>query len=217
MLAPNGQWDRTCSGQHLQQGCASPNQHQLQLDGRMLQALRTLGQEVVFPARTQTFLNAGSEGHVWLVRIGWLFMLRCEADGRLKTGELLGTGDLVGISGLWDEGIRPLAIYSLTDVYALQIPGAMFEEACAKDPQLGLAMMRYMAVRYRHMASELHRSTLLPLAPRIQSFLAYASDRLKSEGGLERINLSQAVLSWAVGAHPVSVSRAMTALYHHSP
>ncbi|MGE5674485.1 MAG: Crp/Fnr family transcriptional regulator [Mycobacterium leprae] len=166
------------------------------------------GQQETLPAREYLTFEVGAKGSTWLIEDGWLFGLRTEADGAMKSGALLGPGDLLGIAGLGLDQGRDLLTYTLTEVQVYKVPTYLLERFIAHDPELSRRLLLYMIGRYNELLAELHRSTLLPLADRIESFLAYMERRL-AETGDDDIYLSQATLAMAVGAHPVSVSRAI--------
>lgn len=169
------------------------------------------GRWVRIPARAPQVLPIGRDGYMWFIEAGWLFGLRIEASGRVKTGELAGPRDALGIAGLWVDDTFDLVVYPLTEVLVLQVPTKTFEHMCLADSRLGAALMRYQSARYRRILAELHRSTLLDLPRRIDSFLNYLTARFnEAEGPRHPLpHLSLTTLGWAVGAHPVSVCRAM--------
>lgn len=177
--------------------------------GEMPDYVFRLGRSIRLEPKTYASLETGPNGFVWLIREGWFFGLRAERDGRLKTGELIGPRDLFGVTGMWSITSTDLPLYTLTTVKLVQVKTKVFEGLCERDRGVGDAFMRYMIARYRRMVAELHRSTLLPLAPRIESFLGYVDSRARDCDGTPPPRLSESILALAVGAHPVSVCRAM--------
>lgn len=175
------------------------------------------GKSLNIEAKAHSSLVTGLHGYVWLVQEGWLFGLRTEPDGKLKTGELIGPRDLFGVAGMWSETSCDLPFYTLTPVKVVQVTTAVLEELCQTDSEVGDTFMRYMVARYKRILAELHRSTLLPLGPRIESFLGYVERRAEDSGGNPPPHLSESTLAWAVGAHPVSVCRAMRGRQQAAP
>ena len=68
-------------------------------------------------------------------------------------------------------------------------------------------MINYMSERYSRLLDDLEQSALLTVDQKIERFREQTG-RIPKE---EKISVSETVIAWAIGAHPVSVCRALNA------
>jgi len=155
-------------------------------------------------------LQVGPDASLWLVQSGWLIGLRQNIEGDMKGTGLHGPGDLIGLVGL--SGItKAIPFYALSDCIVSRIPTLEFTRMIAKDAKAGAFMVSYLSERYSKLLDELERSTLLPLGERIEAFIS----QMESLQG-KALSVPQTVIAFAVGAHPVSISRLMNHKHHES-
>lgn len=171
--------------------------------------LRQLGEEVDFNAKQIHLLPIGLDNYVWLILSGWMFGLRSDEEGRLKTTCLQGPGDLIGIAGFAERSHHDVQVYALTSVHCLRIGTCSFVRQCHSNSDLSSFLVEYMSARYDRLLFELQRSVLMPLNSRIDTFLSEVDLHLRATARAQGIRIPEEVIGWGVGAHPGSVSRAL--------
>ncbi len=149
-------------------------------------------------------LPIGENNFLWIIISGWMLALRGDAQGRLKGTELLGPGDILGISGLAGN-TRQVPVYALNNVLLKRIATKDFRKLMDTDIQLCRYMMMYMSRRYAGMLNELEQCALMTLEERIEAFRAKV-ERLRPSNSMD---VPETIVAWAVGAHPVSVCRVL--------
>jgi CRP-like cAMP-binding protein len=157
-----------------------------------------------FKKKSVHLLPFGEDKFIWLILKGWMLGLRGDCDGHVKGTGLYGSGEIIGLIGLSGK-TKDVPVYSLGDVHILRIPTLDFRRQMESYPKLSLYMVNYMSERYNKLLDELEQSTLLTLDQQIQVFLRKI-DQIPKE---EKINISETIMAWAIGAHPGSVCRAL--------
>lgn len=145
-------------------------------------------------------LPIGQDNYVWLIISGWILPVRSDSEGRIKGTQLLGPGDIFGISGFADN-TKSAPVYPLNSVILLRVPTIGFENMMKKDTELSQYVLKYVCQRYHGMLDELERATLWSLDERIQ----YFTEKIEHNN----VSASETLVAWAVGAHPASVCRAL--------
>ncbi|MBC7341050.1 MAG: Crp/Fnr family transcriptional regulator [Clostridia bacterium] len=150
-------------------------------------------------------LSVGESGYIWIIFSGWMLAVRSSPQGRVKGMGLFGPGDILGVSGLGGNS-RDVPLYAVTDTLVKRAFTQDLRRAMKDDARLCQYMLNYICRRYAELLDELEDSTLLPLGDRVRSFQNKISEKVP---GTAHISLSEQVVAWAVGAHPVSVCRAL--------
>ena len=173
---------------------------QLSKNHPLLKLLEPLDTKMINLAkRNINLLPIGPDNYLWLIISGWLMGLRGNSEGDMKGTGLNGPGDILGLTGF--SGVtKDVPFYALTDAVILRVSTKDFTKLMEEDPKLSKFMVSYLSERYMMLLEELEKSTLLPLAERIENF----KHQVES---IPDINVPKSVIAFAVGAHPVSVSR----------
>lgn len=182
------------SGMHLN------SRVQLSKNHPLLKLLEPLNTKMINLAkRNINLLPIGPDNYLWLIISGWLMGLRGNSEGDMKGTGLNGPGDILGLTSF--SGVtKDVPFYALTEANILRVSTKDFTKLMEEDPKLSKFMVGYLSERYTMLLEELEKSTLLPLAERIENF----KHQVES---IPDINVPKSVIAFAVGAHPVSVSR----------
>ena len=174
-------------------------------DDPLLKYLRPLNTKALwFKKKSIHLLPLGEDKFMWLILKGWLLGFRGDCEGRVKGTGLYGPKEIIGLIGLSGKS-NDVPVYSLSDIHVLRIPTFDFKKQMESDPKLSLYMVSYMSERYSKLLDELEQSALLTLDQQIEMFLK----KIDQIPVAEKINISETIMAWAIGAHPVSVCRAL--------
>lgn len=156
---------------------------------------------VTFKRRSVSLLPFGPDKYLWLILSGWLMGLRGNSEGDMKGTGLNCPGDMLGLTAF--SGVtQDVPFYALGNASAMRIPTREFTQLMDESPDLSRYMVSYLSERYIRLMEELETSALLPLAQRIDTFMRQTESIPNRE-----YNVPKTVIAFAVGAHPVSVSR----------
>ena len=148
-------------------------------------------------------LAFGMDKYVWIVTEGLLMSVRSAEDGRFKGTGLYGPNSILGVSGFYNE-TKDVTCFALSQTTLKCIPTRLMDELLMKDPVLCHAMLINISKRFIKVMDELEACTLLPLEDQIASF----ENTLRQMDLPDDLTVSETCIAMAIGAHPVSISRA---------
>lgn len=150
-------------------------------------------------------LSVGESAYVYINLSGWMLAVRSNSQGRLKGMQLFGPGDILGLFGLCGRS-KDVLLYAITDTLVKRAFTQDLRRAIKDDARLCQYMLNYACRRYAELLDELEDSNLLQLEDRVRTFLKKISNKMPSTASS---SLSEQLIAWAVGAHPVSVCRVL--------
>jgi CRP-like cAMP-binding protein len=159
----------------------------------------------VFKKKQFRNLAIGENGYVWIIMSGWILAVRGNLQGRIKGIGIYGPGDILGIRGLGGNS-RDLVCYVVSDCVLKCVTTQVFKRSMNDDASLCRYMLDYSCRRYADLLDELEASTFLSVKDRIKAFQNIISEKVPGE---VNVILPEQVVAWAIGAHPVSVCRAL--------
>lgn len=122
-------------------------------------------------------------------------------DGAERVLNLYGPGSLFGEASFFDELPRVSSAVALTPCQLVPIDRELVAREIARDPELALAMMKYLARTVRLLSEQVDQMAFRPAQWRVARYLL----SLAPEGG--SIQCSQEDIAAAVSASRVTVSR----------
>jgi CRP-like cAMP-binding protein len=156
--------------------------------------------DITFENKSLSLLPIGPDKYLWVILSGCLMGLRGNAEGDTKGTGLNKPGDILGLTAF--SGVtKEVPFYALSDTRVKRIPTKDFVHLMRESPDLSLYMVSYLSGRYTMLMEELE-STLLPLSERIRLFKRQMESIPSGD-----YKIPKRVIAFAVGAHPVSVSR----------
>ena len=122
-------------------------------------------------------------------------------DGEERVLHVYGPGALFGEASFFDELPRVSSAVALTDCQIVAIDRELVTQEIAKNPELALAMMKYLARTVRLLSDQVDQMAFRPARWRVARFLL----SLSPDGGENRC--TQEDIAAAVSVSRVTVSR----------
>ncbi len=174
-------------------------------DAAVFASLNSLSSDFVhFKKKEIHLLPIGEQKFAWLVISGWMLTLRGDVNGHFKGVHFLGPQDMLGIIGFSGKS-RQLPVYALSDMIVKRIPMKDLNKLLDSDIKVCQQLLGYLSRRYVETLDELEQSALMPLGERVEAF----QSRMEHLSLDNPFDMSETIVGWAVGAHPVSVSRVL--------
>lgn len=153
-------------------------------------------------------LSSGDRGHLLLLSEGGASAQLHSVRGRQRSGQLnvYGPGSLFGEASFFDELPRVSSAVALTSCEIVAIDRELVTEEIEKDPELALAMMKYLARTVRLLSTQLDQMAFRPAQWRIARYLL----SLSPTGG--PVRCTQEDIASSVSASRVTVSRVLNQL-----
>ncbi len=127
-------------------------------------------------------------------------------EGEERVLNVYGAGSLFGEASFFDELPRVSSAVALTSCEIVPIDRELVTEEIEKDPELALAMMKYLARTVRLLSGQLDDMAFRPVPCRLARFLLAGADRLNM------VRCTQEEIAASISASRVTVSRALNRL-----
>lgn len=167
-------------------------------------------------ARGETIFSQGQAARsMFLIKAGRVKLSKVDEDGREFTLDLRGAGDFLGESMLGEASEFPLSAVCLEDSLTCGFSKPAFEELVRGHPNLGLVVIKNLSRRVDQLTSRVGSMSLSNLEEKLYQVLAQvaAEHGEPGPGGLRlSMPLTHEELSFLVGAHRVSITRALKGL-----
>jgi len=147
-------------------------------------------------------LSYGQGGYVWFVEKGLLMSLRNTSKDRYKGIGLYDINSILGVGG-FNSPKRDMPCFALAQSRLCYVQVNDFQKLMSENLDLCFFMMNYISETLLKTFRNLEISSLGTLEEQIIAFEKSLGDMVLPEDA----NISELVLSMAVGAHPVSVCR----------
>lgn len=122
-----------------------------------LAQLNGLAHTMPYRAGDRVF-QQGEAGIGVFVVVNGEFELRHEGPGiESRVEARVGPGDVMGLTSMFDDGLRRASAYAVTDGTCLSLTRMTFREAITKNPSIAIEVMRSMALRLREVSALLDR------------------------------------------------------------
>ncbi len=152
---------------------------------------------------------------MFLIKAGRVKLCKVDQDGREFTLDLRGAGDFLGESMLGEAAEFPLSAMCLEDTLTCGFAKPAFEALVRAHPNLGLVVIKNLSRRVDQLTSRVGSMSLSNLEEKLYQVLAQvaAEHGEPGPGGLRlAMPLTHEELSFLVGAHRVSITRALKGL-----
>ncbi|MFC3571984.1 Crp/Fnr family transcriptional regulator [Streptomyces yaanensis] len=107
------------------------------------QRLMSLARDVSFPPGTRIFDEGARADRFWIIRTGSIALDTHVPGRRRAVIEILGPGELVGLSWLFTPHAWHLGAMTVTPMRAHEFDAAAVHSLCDADPPLGQAVTRW--------------------------------------------------------------------------
>ncbi len=153
---------------------------------------------------------------MYLLKAGAVKLWKVTEDGRVLTLDIRHAGDLLGESVfLEEEGEYPVSATCLEPMFVCGVAKDRFERLVEENPRIGLRVIRNLARRIEQLRSKLEALSEPMLEERMYRVLVNVAREVGTPGKggwVIPFPLTHEEIAFLVGAHRVSVTRALARL-----
>jgi len=185
------------------------------LDATEMQALVAAAQRRSLAAGSYAFLQGEPARWLFLIKAGRIKLTKTDEQGNEILVDIRKAGDFLGETFLSEEADYPLTAECVEDSLLCGLTRERFETLVTDKPAIGLQVMRAMSERIAHLTSRVGDLSSTHLEERLYAVLSTVArehGRRTEEGLLIEFPLTHEELSFLVGAHRVSVTKALKSL-----
>jgi CRP/FNR family transcriptional regulator len=152
---------------------------------------------------------------LFVIKAGRVKLVKTDDDGTEILVDLRKAGDFIGETFLSADAAYPLTAECVEDSLLCGFTKERFERLVIEHPNIGLQIMRNMSERISWLTSRVGSASSTHLEERLYAVLTTVAKEhgRRTEGGLLiEFPLTHEELSFLVGAHRVSVTKALKSL-----
>jgi CRP-like cAMP-binding protein len=179
------------------------------------EALAATSSRRCYAAGDVVFLQGDPAARMYFIESGVVRLMRTTRTGAETLVDIRGAGGLLVLNFLSPDARYPLTAVCMEDAVLYGFTREGLEQLVAGNPNIGLQMMRNMGERICWLTSRAEGSSVTYLEERLLKVLcdlAREHGESTEKGLVLRLRLTHEELGALVGAHRVSVSRALKAL-----
>ena len=166
-------------------------------------------------AGEEQFRQGDPADSIYLNKMGSVKIWKVTEEGRSMTLDIRKAGDLLGESVLLEEGVYPVGATCLEPTLTCGFDKATFEALMLSHPDVGLVVIRNLSRRIQQLSGKVGALSEPNLEDRLYEVLVNVAWEVgaRSPGGWTiAFPLSHEEIGFLVGAHRVSVTRALARL-----
>ncbi len=186
-----------------------------ELQPEELAALVAAAQRRLYRKREVVFAQGEPVRKMFLIKSGRVKLSKLTAAGEEITLDIRKSGDFLGENMLLEDTFSPLTAICLEDTFICGFDKPGFEKLVLKNPHIGLQVIKNLSKRIAWLTSRVSSLSLTNLEDRLYNVLV----NVAKEHGIEnqkgytiQFPLTHEELSFLIGAHRVSITRAMKSL-----
>ncbi len=180
-----------------------------------LGALTRAAWRKVYQRGQEVFSQGGRAKKMFLIKAGRVKLSKITEDGDELTLDIRKAGDFLGENMLLEDTNYPLTATCLEDTLVCGFTKKDFEKLVLDHPPIGLQVIKNLSKRIDWLTSRVGSLSFTHLEDRLYSVLTqFAQEHgIRSQKGYAiQFPLTHEELGFLVGAHRVSITRAMKAL-----
>ena len=161
------------------------------------------------------FYQGDRASEMFLIKAGRVKLTKVMEDGSEITLDIRKGGDIVGESVLHEDADHALTAICIEDTITCGFSKATFENLVLQHPSIGLQVIKNLSSRIDSLTSRVSNMSLTGLENRLYNVLVTVAKEhgVRSRKGLRiQFPLTHEELSFLVGAHRVSITKALKAL-----
>ena len=161
--------------------------------------------------------RASRHGSLFVIKAGRIKLTKTDAEGNEILVDIRKAGDFIGETFLSEDADYPLTAECVAESLLCGITRERFERLVREKPNIGLQIMRTMSERIDWLTSRVGDLASTHLEERLYAVLSTVAREhgTRTEAGLViEFPLTHEELSFLVGAHRVSVTKALKARQH---
>ena len=177
--------------------------------------LQKIGLKRSIRAGSPVFTQGSPANEIFLIKVGRIKLTKIHKDGAEITLDFRKAGDVLGEDVFSGESDYPLGAWALEDTVTCGFELRDFNALVLKRPDIGLNLIKSLGVKLSSVTGRLDSMAENSLENRLHRILSQVAREhgTKVEGGFELgFPLTHEELGFLVGAHRVSVTRAMRSL-----
>ncbi len=185
------------------------------LEPSEMQALIGAAVRKVYAPGQAIFVQADPTDRMFLIKAGRVRLSKLLEDGTGFTLDIRKAGDFLGENMLGEEAVYPVTAWCMEETLTCGFTKERFEKLVLEHPRIGLQVMRNLAKRISSLSNRIESMSLTHLGERLYQVLhnmALEHGVRSRDGLLIEFPLTHEDLAFLVGAHRVSVTRALKEL-----
>ncbi|WP_421903871.1 Crp/Fnr family transcriptional regulator [Maridesulfovibrio sp.] len=180
-----------------------------------LQALQTIGIRREIPTGQLVFSQGGHADELFLIRRGRIKLSKVSEDGAEVTLDFRKHGDVLGENLFSGAGTYPVTARAIEGTITCGFNLNDFQSLILQNPDIGLSVIKSMSNKILSLSNRIESIAEVNLEDRLYSVLSCISKEHGCKIGGEYqfpFKLTHEELAFLVGAHRVSITKAMQAL-----
>lgn len=185
------------------------------LDAGEMQALVVAAERSLLAAGSYVFLQGEPARRLFVIKAGRIKLTKTDAEGNEILVDIRKAGDFLGETFLSEDADYPLTAECVEDSLLCGLTRDRFERLVTDNPAIGLRVMRAMSERIDWLTSRVGDLASTHLEERLYAVLTTVAREhgTRTDDGLViEFPLTHEELSFLVGAHRVSVTKALKSL-----
>lgn len=163
-------------------------------------------------AGSPLFMQGDPANEMFLIKGGRVKLSKVFEDGSEITLDIRKAGDFVGENMLAEDGLYPVSAYCLEDSLCCGFSRSRFEQLILDNPGVGLQIIRNLSERITSLTTRVGNMSTTSIEDRLIRVVADVAREHGApceEGLAIEFPLTHEDLSFLIGAHRVSISRAV--------
>lgn len=180
-----------------------------------LAALANAALRQIYQKGQEVFSQGQKARKMFLIKAGRVKLSKLTETGEEFTLDIRKAGDFLGENMLLEDTHYPLTAACLEDTLVCGFEKSGFENLVLENPNIGLQVIKNLSKRIDWLTSRVGSLSLSNLEDRLYDVLTQVAQEhgIKSQkGSLIQFPLTHEELGFLVGAHRVSITRALKAL-----
>ena len=178
-------------------------------------ALAQAARRQAFKKGQEVFTQGDPANQMFLLKAGRVKLGKITEEGNEITLDIRKAGDFLGESMLIEDADYPLTALCLEDTLTCGFTKAAFEKLILENPNIGLQVIKNLSKRIAWLTERVGSFSLTNLEDRLYQVLTQVAREHGVEsprGSQIQFPLTHEELGFLVGAHRVSITKAMKAL-----
>jgi CRP/FNR family transcriptional regulator len=186
-----------------------------ELNKKEIEALSTAAMRRKAPKGHHLFSQGDEANEMFLIKWGRVRLFKLMVDGTEITLDIRKAGDILGENVFSEEIQYPVNAACMEDTFTCGFNTAQFESLVTAYPNIGLRIIRNLSARIRWLTSQVGSMSVSNIEERLYRVMQNIAKEHGAETpmGLEiPFLMTHEELGFLIGAHRVSVTRALSAL-----
>lgn len=161
------------------------------------------------------FMQGDTANEVFLIKGGRIKLTKVLEDGTELMLDLRKAGDFVGENMFSEEGEYPVSAVCMEDTLTCGFTRSQFEKLVLNNPNVGLQVIKTLSERISWLTTRVGNLAVTNIEDRLYKVLcnvAREHGEKRPQGVMIQFPLTHEDLSFLIGTHRVTVTRAMKAL-----